>query len=170
MRHHFTLDLADEAATLALSARAAPAIQAGMVINLYGDLGAGKTTWVRGLLHALGHTGKVKSPTYTLLESYSIQSHLSARLMLHHFDLYRFNDPQEWDAAGFRECFNTDSICVIEWPEKAHQVLPVPDLKIKLSMGGAANNTAGEIGRVIEVSAHTELGHRCIDLIDKSDF
>jgi len=142
--------LSDEAATLALGASLARALVPGMVIWLRGNLGAGKTTLVRGLLRGLGFQGKVKSPTYTLLESYVISG-----LYLYHFDLYRFVDPEEWDALGFRDYFNRDSICLVEWPEKAAELLPVPDLEIRLAVQGA--------GREAIISAQTELGKQCLD-------
>jgi tRNA threonylcarbamoyladenosine biosynthesis protein TsaE len=145
-----TLALADEAATLELGARVAGALAPGVVIWLRGDLGAGKTTLTRGLLRGLGFQGKVKSPTYTLVESYVISG-----LYLYHFDLYRFVDPEEWDAAGFREYFNRDSVCLVEWPEKASQLLPVPDVEIRLAIH--------EEGRKVNIAAHTESGKQCLN-------
>ncbi len=109
----FRLDLPDEAATLELGARLAGALAPGLAIWLRGDLGAGKTTLTRGLLRELGFTGRVKSPTYTLVELYSFP-----RFNLYHFDLYRFADPDEWEDAGFREYFNPGSVCLVEWPDK----------------------------------------------------
>ncbi|MGB4923861.1 MAG: tRNA (adenosine(37)-N6)-threonylcarbamoyltransferase complex ATPase subunit type 1 TsaE, partial [Candidatus Nitrotoga sp.] len=93
-----SLPLADEVATVAFAARLAPGIKPGMVIYLHGNFGAGKTTLVRALLHAMGYIGRVKSPTYTLLELYQ-----AGGLHLRHFDLYLFHDASEWDAAGFRD-------------------------------------------------------------------
>ena len=149
MAHDITLSLADEAATLALGARLAQAIGIGQTVYLHGDLGAGKTTLVRGLLHGLGHAGKVKSPTYTLVEPYVISG-----LSLYHFDLYRFNDPEEWDAAGFRDYFNPQSVCLVEWPERARELLPDPDLDIELSP------QAG--GRVVRLIANTDAGRQTL--------
>ncbi len=100
-----------------------------MVITLSGDLGAGKTTLVRGVLRGLHITGPVKSPTYTLVEPYSISS-----LYLYHFDFYRLGEPEEWEAAGFREYFRDDAICLIEWPERAGTLLPAADLQIALEV------------------------------------
>lgn len=139
----------DEAATLNLGARLAAVLQPGMTVYLSGDLGAGKTTLVRGLLRSLGFHGRVKSPTYTLVELYEISS-----LNLYHFDLYRFADPAEWAEAGFREYFNAGAICLVEWPEKAEGLLPEPDLALRLSWAGE--------GRQAELMAYTEAGRRCI--------
>ena len=122
-----SLFLVDESATLALGARLAPLLEPGLVITLRGDLGAGKTTLVRGLLRALGFAGRVKSPTYTLVETYNL-----SRLHFYHFDFYRFQDPREWNEAGFREVAGTEAICLIEWPERARGQLPPVDLDISL--------------------------------------
>lgn len=122
---------------------------------LHGNLGAGKTTLVRGLLHAAGHTGKVKSPTYTLVEPY-----LLGVYNIYHFDLYRFTDDEEWEAAGFRDYFNPQSVCIIEWPEKAENVLPVPDVNITF--------TIKESGRTVRLSAHSEPGQQYLDIISKN--
>jgi len=148
-----SLGLADEAATLELGTRLAGVLSPGLVIWLRGDLGAGKTTLTRGLLRGLGFHGKVKSPTYTLVESYVISG-----LYLYHFDLYRFVDPEEWDAAGFREYFNRDSVSLVEWPEKAAELLPIPDLEIRLAIHGA--------GREATLSAFTESGKQCLDRLE----
>lgn len=123
--------LPDEAATLALGARFAKLLKAGWVVYLRGDLGAGKTTLVRGLLRALGYEGRVKSPTYTLLESYEL-----SRFVLQHYDLYRMIDPREWLDAGFRDDCNAGTLCIVEWPEKAKGLLPKPDLEIVLELAG----------------------------------
>jgi tRNA threonylcarbamoyladenosine biosynthesis protein TsaE len=97
------------------------------VLFISGDLGAGKTTLVRGLLRGLGYAGRAKSPTYALVEPYTFSS-----LDLYHFDFYRFKDKSEWLNSGFRDLFNPDSLCVVEWPEKAGDLLSPPDLKIRL--------------------------------------
>lgn len=142
--------LPDEAATLALGARLAHALQGGLTIWLQGNLGAGKTTLVRGLLKGLGHAGKVKSPTYTLVEPYVISG-----LYLYHFDLYRFADPEEWEAAGFRDYFNSQSVCLVEWPEQAAELMPGPDIEISLTPSGA--------GRTATLEAKSEIGKRCLE-------
>lgn len=143
--HH----LADEAATLALGKGIGEILDPGLVIFLQGNLGAGKTTLARGILRGQGYEGKVKSPTYNLVEHYK-----SSRLYLYHFDFYRFNDPMEWEDAGFREYFNADSVCLIEWPEKARGLLPSPDLQIFLGIS--------EAGRNIGIQADTEAGRQCL--------
>ncbi len=151
---NFTLNLDDEAATLACGTRFAKSLQSGLVVHLHGDLGAGKTTLTRGMLHGLGYLGKVKSPTYTLVEPYEILLNEKFKFTVYHFDLYRFNSEDEWEAAGFREYFNPHSICMIEWPEKAEHVLPAADIHVHLSL----YNT----GRHIQFSASTALGNQCL--------
>jgi tRNA threonylcarbamoyladenosine biosynthesis protein TsaE len=143
------LILADEAATRALGAQLAAVLRPGMSVWLSGNLGAGKTTLVRGLLQALHYTGRVKSPTYTLVELYTFPS-----FNLYHFDLYRFADPLEWEEAGFRDYFNADSICLVEWPERAVGWLPEPHLTIRLEF--AAD------GRTAQLTGRTEAGRRCL--------
>ncbi len=149
MNTDFTRYLADEAETLQLGALIAAVLQPGLIIYLHGDLGAGKTTLVRGMLNGLGHTGKVKSPTYTLVEPYAI-----SRFNIYHFDLYRFMDEDEWEAAGFRDYFNASSVCLVEWPEKAAHVLPKADLDLML--------TPESTGRRLKLHANSSLGIECL--------
>ena len=133
MVDNFTRELADEAATLAAGRDFSQQLKPGLTVYLHGDLGAGKTTFVRGVLQGLGHIGKVKSPTFTLVEPYLIKLNVNYSYNIYHFDLYRFNDEEEWEAAGFREYFNDGSICFVEWPEKAETCLPKPNVDVKLS-------------------------------------
>lgn len=154
MDNNFTLDLADEAATLVFGGALARVIQPNLTIFLHGDLGAGKTTLVRGLLRGLGYVGKVKSPTYTLVEPYEMLASHATPLNVYHFDLYRFNDEEEWEAAGFRDFFNAESVCLIEWPEKAAQLLPVADIEIYF--------TINLTGRSLKLQANTEPGRQCV--------
>jgi len=141
--------LAAEADTLALGVALAQGLRPGMVIYLSGDLGAGKTTLARGVLRGLGITERIKSPTFTLLELYTISS-----LYLYHFDFYRFNRSDDWADAGFREYFNSESVCLVEWPEKAGGQLPAPDVKIEMEVDGS--------GRSVTISTHTEAGNNCL--------
>lgn len=108
------------------------------VVFLHGELGAGKTTLVRGYLRAAGYTGTVKSPTYNLVEEYTV-----AGQKLFHFDLYRLNDPEELEWIGINDYFNQDGVCFIEWPDKGEGFLPKPDVVITLSVQGQ--------GRVVEI-------------------
>lgn len=146
--------LADENETGKLGARLAGILAPGLVIYLSGDLGTGKTTLVRALLRKLGYPGKVKSPTYTLVETYA-----SSGLNLYHFDFYRFNDPQEWLDAGFRDYFNPASVCLVEWPERAGNLLPPADITISLRIAGA--------GRDVELVAGTETGGQCLSRLQQ---
>jgi tRNA threonylcarbamoyladenosine biosynthesis protein TsaE len=139
------LSLPDEAATLRLGAACAAGAAPGRVLHLRGDLGAGKTTLVRGLLRALGYAGRVKSPTYTLVEPYE-----DLRLNVYHFDFYRFKNREEWLSSGFRDYFNPQSLCIVEWPERAGDLLSAPDLEIHLQYQGEARSAT--------VSAHSPAG------------
>ena len=142
------LNLPDEHATISLAHRLAAQLKPGMVIYLHGNLGAGKTTLVRGVLEALGYPGRVKSPTYTLVEPYHI-----AGLDLRHFDLYRMHDAHEWDSAGFRDEFDGHNIFFIEWPEKAQNQIPQADVEIVLDILHR--------GRNAKIHANTEIGKQC---------
>jgi tRNA threonylcarbamoyladenosine biosynthesis protein TsaE len=97
-------------------------------VELAGPLGAGKTTFVRHLLHAMGVEGRIKSPTYAIVETYELE-----HLALSHFDFYRFDDPQEWEDAGLRDLFGAAGVKLVEWAEKAAPLLPVPDLRVTIT-------------------------------------
>ncbi len=97
-------------------------------VELDGSLGAGKTTFVRHLLHALGVEGRIKSPTYAVVETYELAGHA-----ISHFDFYRFDDPQEWEDAGLRDLFGAPGLKLVEWAEKAQPLLPVPDLRVTIT-------------------------------------
>jgi len=147
--------LPDAAATEALGRALAAGAGPGRVLHLRGELGAGKTTLVRGLLRGLGHTGRVKSPTYTLVEPYDLWS-----LHFYHFDFYRLKDRNEWEQAGFREYFGAQSMCAVEWPERAAGLLAPPDLDLELLFEGEA--------RRARIEAHTDSGKRWLSLLPSS--
>ncbi len=148
--------LPDAVATERAGAALAGALAGGMVIALHGDLGAGKTTLVRGVLRALGWSGAVKSPTYTLVEYYAVSS-----LYLYHFDFYRFADPSEWETAGLAECFRNDSVCLVEWPERVGGLLPAADLDVTLT-----HRAPDADGRELTLSATSAAGRRCAAAIE----
>jgi tRNA threonylcarbamoyladenosine biosynthesis protein TsaE len=137
--------LEDESATAEFGGRLARAIVAGVKIELQGDLGVGKSSLVRALLRAKGYGGSVKSPTYSLVESYVIEG-----VFFHHFDFYRFVSEEEFMEAGLDEYFSGSAVCLVEWPEKAGQYLPRADLRITLSYQGE--------GRMLQVDALSSLG------------
>lgn len=154
---HFKTYLHEEAGTAELGAVLARALAPGLSIHLHGDLGAGKTTLTRALLHAAGYQGHVKSPTYTLAEPYTVVIDGSPVDVIH-FDLYRLASPEEFLDAGFREHFGRQNICIVEWPEKAAPVLPPPDIKVLISIRGQ--------GRDIELQALSEQGSQCLDRLN----
>lgn len=121
------------------------------VIELHGGLGAGKTTFARYLLQALGITGRVKSPTYTVVEAYETAG-LASNFFIWHFDFYRFNDPQEWEDAGFRDIFASSGLKLIEWPEQAGDLLPKADVQLSITADTFNQH------RQIQVQAGTALG------------
>ena len=102
-------------------------------VALYGDLGAGKTTFVRALLRALGVNGTIKSPTYALLESYQLER-MGQKWDISHMDFYRFTDPSQWEESGFRDVFVTPGLKLYEWPEKVATLLPKADLEINIQV------------------------------------
>jgi tRNA threonylcarbamoyladenosine biosynthesis protein TsaE len=146
--------LPDEDATLALGAAMSGCLAPGLVVYLRGELGAGKTTLARGVLRGLGYAGRVKSPTYTLVELYTF-----SRLDLHHFDFYRFQDPREWIDAGFRETFNGRSVSLIEWPERAGELLPPADVEIGLESSGSGRNAS--------LRSSSPKGDRCLACLEE---
>ncbi|WP_455206549.1 tRNA (adenosine(37)-N6)-threonylcarbamoyltransferase complex ATPase subunit type 1 TsaE [Kaarinaea lacus] len=149
------LYLSDEAATLQFGQRLAQHLPGGCVVYLHGDLGAGKTTLVRGVLQGLGHQGKVKSPTYTLVETYSL-----SRLTLCHFDLYRLADPEELEYMGIRDYFSSETVVLIEWPERGAGLLPAADVDINLAYH--------EKGRLLSFHAGSIKGADCLRWLKQS--
>lgn len=148
-RSELTLSLIDVAATEKLGSVLADLLPDGVLVFLTGDLGTGKTTLVRGLLRNLGHTGAVKSPTYTLLEEYSL-----AGKDIIHFDLYRLTDPEELDLIGIRDYFNGKACCFVEWPDRGKGYLPPEDLVIRISHRPS--------GREVRLSATSDRGRNII--------
>ena len=124
--YHFTV--ANEEQTIAQGKLLARAIgDQSVCIYLQGDLGAGKTTFTRGLLRAFDYQGAVKSPTYTLVEPYEL-----GQVNIYHFDLYRLTDPEELEFLGVENYFQGSSICIVEWPEKGGEFLPPADIEIHI--------------------------------------
>ena len=144
----------DEQQQLALGQALAKVIKKGTVIYLTGDLGAGKTTLTRGFLQGLGHSGTVKSPTYTLVEPYEF-----ADLTLYHFDLYRLQDPEELELLGIRDYFNAQSIVIIEWPSRGEPLLPQADLVIDIQLHP-------QQGRILLLTAHNSPTIHALNVLD----
>jgi len=149
-------DLVNEAATQTLGGEIARVLSSmpeasRFHADLQGDLGAGKTTLVRAILRGLGFAGRVKSPTYPLLELYQIGGYQFC-----HFDLYRLETPDAFSEAGFDEYFSTPGFCFVEWPERAADRLPPPDWVVSLS-------DAAQGGRSLQITARTHLGARCLE-------
>ncbi len=132
--------LGDEEATIA-AGRALAADLSGELIFLHGDLGAGKTTLVRGILRSFGHAGAVKSPTYTIVEPYELSDRV-----VYHFDLYRINDPEELNYSGLDELLDSNALRIVEWPQKGAGALPEPDIEVYLNFA--------ETARTIEIVDH----------------
>jgi tRNA threonylcarbamoyladenosine biosynthesis protein TsaE len=137
--------LVNEDAMLTFGAQLAVVIKSGTIIFLHGPLGAGKTTLARGFLRGLGFHSKVKSPTYTLVEPYDV-----AGRKIFHFDFYRLNTPDELQHIGIQEYFSSETICLIEWPEKGHPLLPEADLNCYIAIT--------EQGREVTLEALSVIG------------
>jgi len=142
-----TLFLPDEEATLTLGRHLATVTGGRGLVTLQGDLGSGKTTLSRGLIRALGHTGAVKSPTFTLVEPYEL-----ANGHVLHYDLYRLADPEELHFLGVRDFLDDDTLTLVEWPERGRPWLPAPDLALQLWVSGK--------GRQASWQAHTPRGEQ----------
>jgi tRNA threonylcarbamoyladenosine biosynthesis protein TsaE len=145
----------DEAACAALADQLAANLRAALhaggsrYIELHGTLGAGKTTFTRHLLRALGVEGRIKSPSYAVVEPHELPD-----MAIHHFDFYRFNDPQEWEDAGFRDLFAAPGLKLAEWPEKAVGLLPTADLQIHIQ----TPSTADSEQRTVRIKAFSAAG------------
>jgi tRNA threonylcarbamoyladenosine biosynthesis protein TsaE len=138
-----------EAATVAAGETFGRNIKEGAVVFLHGDLGAGKTTFCRGVLRAFGHLGPVKSPTYTLVEPYEAGS-----VSVYHFDLYRLGDPEELEYMGIRDYFTNDAVCLVEWPQRGSGFLPRADLMVSIEQQGA--------GRVLDAQGMSPRGQKIL--------
>ncbi|MBU2971822.1 tRNA (adenosine(37)-N6)-threonylcarbamoyltransferase complex ATPase subunit type 1 TsaE [Pseudoalteromonas sp. C2R02] len=152
----FSCLLEDEQATVAMGGVLAQNITQGAIIYLHGDLGAGKTTFTRGVVQGFGHTGKVKSPTYTLVEPYELENQ-----SIYHFDLYRLADPEELEFMGIRDYFNEKSICMIEWPEKGAEFLAAADLELTLEYVAQK--------RKVSIMAKTQKGEEIVDRLSNTN-
>ncbi|NQY63128.1 MAG: tRNA (adenosine(37)-N6)-threonylcarbamoyltransferase complex ATPase subunit type 1 TsaE [Alteromonadaceae bacterium] len=154
-----TYFLPDETATIniggALASVVLSELKQGIVVYLNGDLGAGKTTLTRGFVQGMGHTGNVKSPTYTLVEPYDL-----GPWQVYHFDLYRLADPEELEYMGIRDYFSDNCCCFIEWPEKGGGMLTEADLIVNMNYSGEQRN--------ITLHAKTELGLRVLTLLESA--
>lgn len=147
-----TLFIADTAAMEGLGARLAACTPSGTVIFLHGQLGAGKTTLVRGFLHSLGHMGPVRSPTYTLVEPYDVNQQ-----RIYHFDLYRLGDPEELEYLGIRDYFDDKDLSLVEWPEQGAGFLPQADLELNINYQ--------DEGRDVRIFPKTEQGRAILGLL-----
>lgn len=157
-----TIASGSEQATEALAQRLAGSdALAHAAIHLHGDLGAGKTTFVRLLLRALGVTGRIKSPSYAIVEPHAAPARPAwpQGLTVSHFDFYRFNDPREWEDAGFRELFAAPGLKLVEWPEKAAGCLPLPDMELTI-------DTLDDDTRVFRFHALTPVGTRLLETLN----
>ncbi len=146
------LSLKNEDKTLEFAKKLASCISFPSVLTFSGPIGAGKTTLIRAFIKALGVAGTIKSPTFSLVESYRLDA-----FMIHHFDLYRICDTEELEYIGYRDYFNDGSICLLEWPEHARDYLPLVDIAFKLSNNG--------MGRKLEMVAHTTKGQCAITML-----
>ena len=148
----FTWHSEDDTAAFAAQLAAQPLVR-NAFITLHGELGAGKTTLVRHLLRALGVEGRIKSPTYAVVEP-----HEAPDLAIWHFDFYRFSDPREWEDAGFRDIFASAGLKLAEWPDKAAALLPPADIAIDIE-------ALDETVRRVSLQAHTAQGHRLLKIL-----
>jgi tRNA threonylcarbamoyladenosine biosynthesis protein TsaE len=155
--------LEDPSATERLAGLLAGCFEPGFTLYLSGGLGAGKTTLTRALLRSLGFPGRVKSPTFSLLEPYNL-----AKFELHHYDFYRLDAPDAWREAGFETSFDGRVAVVVEWPEMAGGTLPRPDLGMQMRLVdtdfecGRADDESRADRRIATIRAHSERGRACL--------
>lgn len=155
-----SLDIADAADMERLGAALARRVLPGFLIQLEGDLGAGKTTLVRGFLRGLGYRGSVRSPTYTLVEPYEFPD-WAGGCTVYHLDLYRLGDPEELEWIGIRDLLDARSIALVEWPERGRGVLPPADLGIAIAYTDS--------GRRVRLAGHSATGQRVVRELDAGD-
>ncbi|MBI5461257.1 MAG: tRNA (adenosine(37)-N6)-threonylcarbamoyltransferase complex ATPase subunit type 1 TsaE [Gammaproteobacteria bacterium] len=148
-----SFDIADAEGMEALGARLAQLAPAGLIVHLSGELGAGKTTLVRGFLRGMGYTGSVRSPTYTLVEPYDF-----AERRVYHLDLYRLGDAEELEWIGLRDLLDGSSVALIEWPERGQGVLPPADLEIRIAYQGN--------GRLLTLIGQSPAGEQVAQQLD----
>lgn len=156
--------LANEHATITFGQALASFCPAGLNIYLYGDLGAGKTTLVRGMIQSFLPDAKVKSPTYTLVEDYDIsvsEQNPHGLKHIYHFDLYRLGDPEELEYIGGRDYFSDNAVCLVEWPQRGEGWLAEPDLEITLQYQ--------EDGRIVELISHSDKGKRLSQQLSQAE-
>lgn len=154
MKERLIIFLKNEQDTLDLGEKFAELLHDDFNIYLSGELGAGKTTLVRGFLRGLNYKGAVKSPTYTLVEHYKLQ-----KKQIYHFDFYRVTNPYELELAGVRDYFSQKAIRLIEWPKRADKFLPLPDWNCYIMHKNK--------GREIQIEAHSERGYLMLNLLKK---
>lgn len=147
-----TLDISDERSVIQWAEKLAPCLITPAVLVFSGDIGVGKTTFIRALLLTMGVTGAVKSPTFSIVESYRLDHNF-----FHHFDLYRINDETELEFIGFRDYFDAQSICCIEWPERALQWLRHIDMYVTMSMT--------KDGRLMHISSKSSIGKQMLSCL-----
>lgn len=149
------LFLSDSEEMEAFGARLAACTRGGEAIYLHGDLGAGKTTLVRGFMHALGHRGAVKSPTYTLVEPYELEGRRA-----YHFDLYRLGEPEELEYMGIRDYLDGEAVLLVEWPQRGEGILPAADLDITIDYADS--------GRNLIMQSHSDKGALLVECLQNS--
>ena len=156
MKSAINCHLVGEAAMVEFGRQLGKLLSGGGVVFLEGDLGAGKTTLSRGILAAFGHTGAVKSPTYTLVEPYQF-----GQQTVYHFDLYRLADPEELEYMGIRDYFTTGSVCLVEWPMRGEGYLPTPDFRVRISVA-EMDKDSGKSSRRLACEAQSPYGNQLI--------
>ena len=154
--NEYCVQVADAVAMEALGARLARGAGKGLMLYLKGELGAGKTTLVRGFLRELGHSGSVRSPTYTLIEPYELTDR-----RVYHLDLYRLGDAEELEWIGIRDLLDAESLALVEWPERGRGVLPPADLEVVIEYRNS--------GRLVLVVGLSLPGQRVVQQLDAMD-